>query len=262
MEIFQLGNITLVHAPLAHSLLEWQGQINLIFCYPPYNIGSLREKKLGARKHGGFDPKSYGAVRSYADNLSEVRYNNQQRKFLSLWVPKHLATNGVLVYNHKNRYKNNILISPRDHFPQNGEMLQFDEIIWDRGSTHNHGNCRTYQQTEYLYAFRKPGQSYYFKNHPIKNGHRGCGNVWYFSPEFRRKVRYDCVMPLELAKHVIRCFSREGDLVCDPYLGSGTTAIACYQLGRRFVGCDRSARAFKEAKLRLLEAEQEFRRAA
>jgi len=44
--------------------------------------------------------------------------------------------------------------------------------------------------------------------------------------------------PLRLARDVVACFSAPGALVCDPFLGSGTTAVACAQLGRRFVGGD------------------------
>jgi len=32
--------------------------------------------------------------------------------------------------------------------------------------------------------------------------------------------------------------ARSGDLVVDPFLGSGTTAVACLRIGRRFIGCD------------------------
>lgn len=44
--------------------------------------------------------------------------------------------------------------------------------------------------------------------------------------------------PLANVKHYVEAFSRPGELVVDPFLGSGTTAVACAQLGRNFVGCD------------------------
>lgn len=43
---------------------------------------------------------------------------------------------------------------------------------------------------------------------------------------------------IESARYYIDCFSRKGDLVCDPFIGGGTTAIACMALQRRFVGFD------------------------
>lgn len=42
-----------------------------------------------------------------------------------------------------------------------------------------------------------------------------------------------------------------GQLVVDPFLGGGTTAVVCRHLGRRFVGCDRDAAAVASARARL-----------
>ena len=44
--------------------------------------------------------------------------------------------------------------------------------------------------------------------------------------------------PYRLARDVILCFSDEGQMVCDPFVGSGTTGLACRRLGRSFVGGD------------------------
>lgn len=44
--------------------------------------------------------------------------------------------------------------------------------------------------------------------------------------------------PLDLMRAIIRDYSRPGDLVCDPFLGSGTTALAALMEGRRFVGSE------------------------
>ena len=44
------------------------------------------------------------------------------------------------------------------------------------------------------------------------------------------------VKPLNLIEHLIRLFSKEGSLVVDPFLGSGTTALACKNTGRNCIG--------------------------
>lgn len=46
------------------------------------------------------------------------------------------------------------------------------------------------------------------------------------------------VKPLKLIEHLIRLFSKEGSLVVDPFLGSGTTALACKNTGRNCIGCE------------------------
>jgi len=52
------------------------------------------------------------------------------------------------------------------------------------------------------------------------------------------KKLHPCQMPIGLAKRAIRFSSNEGDTVLDPFVGSGVTAIACKELGRKYIGID------------------------
>ena len=54
----------------------------------------------------------------------------------------------------------------------------------------------------------------------------------------QEKDWHDWQQPLEDVEHWVRQFSKPGDLVVDPCGGGFTTAVACYRLGRRFIGCD------------------------
>lgn len=56
----------------------------------------------------------------------------------------------------------------------------------------------------------------------------------------------------EHARVLIEQFTVPGDLVCDPFLGSGTTAVVAEQLGRHFVGCDIDEQAVSTTTRRLL----------
>jgi hypothetical protein len=78
---------------------------------PPWNIGSKAPRNDGRRKQGGYDPKSFGAIRDYADNLPEAEYQRTQIEFL-IWAAKHVTKNGVLIYNHKPRKRAKALIHP------------------------------------------------------------------------------------------------------------------------------------------------------
>ena len=86
---------------------------------------------------------------------------------------------------------------------------------------------------------------------------RGCHmNDWWqdinslqtWSPE---RVKYPTQKPLKLIERIIKSSSNEDDLVADFYLGSGTTAVACKNLNRNFIGCDISETAIKISKERL-----------
>ncbi len=62
--------------------------------------------------------------------------------------------------------------------------------------------------------------------------------VWNFSGESRRKIGHPSPFPVELPKRCIKLFSFVGETVFDPFLGSGTTLIACLQTNRAGVGVE------------------------
>jgi len=51
--------------------------------------------------------------------------------------------------------------------------------------------------------------------------------------------------PTRLMRLIVNDYSRAGDLVCDPFMGAGTTGVACVQEGRRFVGIEIDPAAFE-----------------
>jgi len=62
--------------------------------------------------------------------------------------------------------------------------------------------------------------------------------VWTFGGEKRRKTRHPAPFPVELPRRCIRLFSYVGDTVLDPFLGSGTTLLACAELRRKGIGVE------------------------
>jgi site-specific DNA-methyltransferase (adenine-specific) len=61
--------------------------------------------------------------------------------------------------------------------------------------------------------------------------------------------------PLELLLWLVRTYSKAGDVVLDPFMGSGTTGCACLQTGRGFIGIEREEEYFQAAEMRLGEVE-------
>jgi site-specific DNA-methyltransferase (adenine-specific) len=57
--------------------------------------------------------------------------------------------------------------------------------------------------------------------------------------------------PLELFRWILKNYSKEGDIIFDPYLGSGTTAIACVMDNRNYIGCEISSDYVKIAEDRI-----------
>ena len=62
--------------------------------------------------------------------------------------------------------------------------------------------------------------------------------VWNFSGESKNKVGHPSPFPVELPKRCIKLFSFVGDVVLDPFLGSGTTLIACLETAREGIGIE------------------------
>lgn len=71
-------------------------------------------------------------------------------------------------------------------------------------------------------------------------------DVWDFKP-----VACPCEKPLGLMRHIIAASSCPGDVVLDTFAGSGSTAIAARDLGRRFIGCEMGKQEFHMAMNRI-----------
>jgi site-specific DNA-methyltransferase (adenine-specific) len=65
--------------------------------------------------------------------------------------------------------------------------------------------------------------------------------------------------PLPLMEALVSDFTDAGELICDPFAGSGTTGVACIRLGRRFVGWERDPKYFAVAVKRLRAAREQLR---
>ena len=88
-------------------------------------------------------------------------------------------------------------------------------------------------------------------NIPKKEFIDGCSGVWNLKTENRKL--HPAAFPLSLPSRCIQLFSYEGDLVFDPFMGIGTTAIACRNLNRNFIGSEVSRNYCLIAEKRLNE---------
>lgn len=208
--------------------------VDVVFTSPPYNIGSKSDRMDGQRKHGKFDAKSYGGIQGYADNLPEDAYQEQQIAMLSE-MARVIKPDGVVVYNHKPRRRGGEMIHPITWLSKVDGLTLMEEIVWDRGSTHNHSNKLFWPHTERLYVFRKTGGTYRLLN----NGNLPQrSDVWKINLTARPALGHAAPFPTPLADAVLAAFARHGDLVCDPYSGSGTTAVAALHHGCDFIGAE------------------------
>ena len=126
-----------------------------------------------------------------------------------------------------------------------------DDIIWLKpegaalnrnGGFYQHRKPVAYKPnivTEYVLVFKKPAPfliDKVLRQESLVYGEYERTNVWQINPDSSND--HPAPFPLGLAERVITYYSYEGDLVFDPFMGSGTTAVAADRLGRRWFGCD------------------------
>ncbi|NND83603.1 MAG: hypothetical protein HKN46_00480 [Acidimicrobiia bacterium] len=88
-------------------------------------------------------------------------------------------------------------------------------------------------------------------------------DVWEIPSESAKRVGHPAPFPVELPQRLIHLYTYKGDLVLDPYMGSGTTGVAAVRTDRHFVGFDvdeaylgKAARRIEKEKLRLSDRDQ------
>lgn len=156
-----------------------------------------------------------------------------------------------------------------------------DTMIWNKGSFTHPSNNRFHQVFEYMFILSKGKPKTYNEILDRENkylGERGASgrdkdgkrrhgksevrrkygnrfNVWEIPVgggiSYKGKMKHPAVFPLEIAASHIKAWSKEGDTVLDPFLGSGTTAIASKRLNRKFIGIEIYEPYYKEAEERI-----------
>jgi site-specific DNA-methyltransferase (adenine-specific) len=79
-------------------------------------------------------------------------------------------------------------------------------------------------------------------------------SVWNMTPESARKVGHPAPFPVELPFRLIQLYSFSGDIVLDPFMGSGATALAALKAGRKYIGFETDAGIFNWRRSALLPA--------
>jgi len=218
-DIVTIGDATLYHGDCL-EILPTLDRVDAVVTSPPYNLvkewtsgGPNSNQKALETRLGNW----------YADNRPEDEYQAEQKRVVAMCIDR---CRGSVYYNHKVRYalkRRGCIYHPLDWLR---EFPIQREIIWDRaGAT---GNNHSYiPADERIYVIGKP---------VTWNYSPGLTTVWRISPS--PNVGHVCSFPLELVDKCIGPSTKEGDTVLDPYMGSGTTGIACAKLSRKFIGIE------------------------
>lgn len=203
--------------------------IDMIITSPPYNIGKMHSNKI-----------NYG---TYTNNdMKESEYQEWQIKVLNECY-RILKDGGSMFYNHKVRIKNGVAIHPIEWVLKSKFILK-QELTWDMGKSANCDKIRFFPFSERIY--------WLVKNPKTKlNNINNLSDVWRCVPTNKRKdIGHIAIMPTEIVINILNSFENKM-LVLDPFMGSGTTGVACKKLNRNFIGIELDETYFNIAKERI-----------
>jgi site-specific DNA-methyltransferase (adenine-specific) len=243
----------------------------LIYLDPPFNTNLRRVGEAGTQQVAYED--SFGAPAAY------VAY--MRPRLLAL--QRLLAANGSLFFHCDWRMSHHVRLLLDEVFAVTGGGGVFvNEIIWHYGlgaaragrrllSKHDvifwYANSEQYtfnllraeptraMQAKYRHVDEQ-GNRYmnsYGKRYLLKGG-KPLDDVWdipSISPTSSERTGYPTQKPLALLNRIVQLATNPGDLVLDPFCGSGTTLVAAQRLGRAWIGIDANPQAVEVAGRRL-----------
>ena len=192
------------------------GKYGLMFSDPPWN-----------------QKKDYGETSN--DDLPIEEYTERMRQVVE-WGRIHTGNRVALLVGSKLTHLFWDLMPDARH------------IVIKKGAIATPSPDMFYRQFASLLVVGKP----YERCYDLWDGIRFPGEGYYFrEPRFP----HPGLTSLKMTKRVLRYFSKPGDTVVDLFSGTGTTAVACIEMSRNFVGCEINPDYFAIAQRRIAEAQ-------
>ena len=239
--------------------------IDLIVTSPPYfNIKDYSKNGTQTAVHSNKQQGQLGDIQNYKDFINEL---------LKVWkeCERVLKPNGKLVINtplmpmkkkdfssHYNRhiFDLNADIQHSILYQEKTQMFLFDTYIWNRTNTSKKlmfgsypypRNFYAQNTSEFITVYVKDGKSPDIIPQEIKERSKlterewveYTKQIWNIPVPNRNDLAYgehSAIMPEEIVKRCVRMFTFVGDIVLDPFAGSGTTLKVAKELDRKFVG--------------------------
>ncbi|MEI8183607.1 MAG: site-specific DNA-methyltransferase [Desulfomonile sp.] len=238
VELDRAGSAVTNHVP-PHAL-------DRIFEHSSEDMGELPDNSIALM----VTSPPYNVGKDYDEDLSLPDYLAFLRKILAETY-RVLVPGGRIAFNVAN-------LGRKPYIPLNAHVaslacdlgfLMRGEIIWIKGkgasgscawgSWMSAGNPSLRDLHEYILIFSKQrydrphkGQSTISRDEFMA----ATTSVWNIPPESARRVGHPAPFPPALVERLIRLYTFEGDAVLDPFMGSGSTAVAAIRCGRRFIG--------------------------
>ena len=213
------------------------GFCDLVVTSPPYNLKNSTGNGMKDGRGGKWQNAALvNGYQNYDDNMPHEEYVSWQRQCLAEMM-RVINDNGAIFYNHKWRVQNGLLQDRQDivsGFP----VRQI--IIWKRKGGINFNPGYFLPTYEVIYVIAKP-------NFKLRRGANALGDVWEFTQEMNNN--HPAPFPVALIDRIIS--STDASIILDPFMGSGTTAVAAIKNGRHYIGIEISQEYVNSANERI-----------
>ena len=218
--------------------------VHLIITSPPYNVGKEYDQDL--------------SLEEYLEMLGKVFTESYRVLVKGGRIVINIANIGRKPYIHLNGLLTKLLI-------EIGFIMR-GEIIWSKGASSggstawgswlSPSNPTLRDSHEYILVFSK---SNYKRDNPEKRDTsltrddflELTKSVWVLPTESAKKIGHPAPFPIELPRKIIDLYSFKDEVVLDPFIGSGTTAIAAIEKGRKFIGYEIDQKYVELANIRI-----------
>jgi len=249
---FKKSNLVILHDDFLKTDLIPPSSVDLIVTSPPYNVDI-----------------HYGA---FADNIPYEKYLEFTEKWLSkalvLTKPDGRMCLNIPLDKSKGRREAGFQSVYADivQIAKQVGWKYFSTIIWNEGNISRRTAWGSWLSARAPYVIAPVEVIVVFYKERWSKIKKGTSDItreefmdwtnglWTFPGESRKKVGHPAPFPLELPKRCIKLFSYVGDVVLDPFLGSGTTLLACGLLERKGIGVEIDEKYCRLARDRLMRA--------
>lgn len=207
--------------------------IDLIVTDPPYRLEN---------QGGGFYAKNTSTKRVYLDSLKSIKCCEfDPIEFLETLKPKMKKFYGYFFCN-KTLVKDYIEWAMKNKY-------NYDILVMAKSNPIPSYNNHHLSDLEYIVMIREKG-TYFSK-------HKNIDDFRKFYITSCRKGIHPAEKPVDLIERFIKVSPKENDIVLDPFMGSGTTALAAKKLNRRYIGYELDHTYYETCLLRLKDDQWE-----
>lgn len=245
-----MSEITLMQGDCLEKMKEIpDNSVDMVLTSPPYNMNlRIRNGKYCSRQIVKEISTKY---KNYNDNLSMEDYFDFNVNVLD----ECLRVSDLVFYNVQFLTGNKpALFKLIGHFHE--KMKEF--IVWDKVNAQPAiiKNVLNSQFEVILVLQNSCPYSRAFNTAQFGRGEMS--NCWQIKRNTKKIKDHGAVFPNELADRVVKNFTKENDTILDPFMGSGTTGVACIRSGRNFIGIevDREYFSFAESRIEKAKGEQ------